>query len=388
MDLRRRLRTIAPLLAVCAIAHASAGDAIDRAQTELRAGRFSEARDLAERILERHPEDVRARIVAATACVDRRQLRCAKEHVGALGRVASATPAYEILLGRLSLLNASLAHASQDSKLEQEHAMAAAAAFAEALALAPGQPETLGLRAKALLEAGRFAEAGEASKTWIDAAPRDSEAYATGARAFASVGAGNELGALMDRVPADPPEVAHVLHLTLLAGAAMVSSWADIRPLFDRVAAVETDPTSKLGLDAYRAMFTGDDPLPLLKALDYLDADPDDLLRVGSLARRKIPGRPEPASKTPGIVPPQIVHRVEPVLSDAQHRAKIEGRVLMLVRILKDGRVGSVHAISVSDPTYSKTAIDAVRGWTYEPATRDGAPIEYPYVIRMDFRFS
>lgn len=71
---------------------------------------------------------------------------------------------------------------------------------------------------------------------------------------------------------------------------------------------------------------------------------------------------------------------------DIARRARIEGIVIFLVRIRKDGTVGSVHELWSSNPMFVKAARDAVEQWRYSPATKNGEAFEVPFFVRVDFR--
>jgi len=85
-------------------------------------------------------------------------------------------------------------------------------------------------------------------------------------------------------------------------------------------------------------------------------------------------------------VAPQPVSRPAAVYPDIARRARIQGAVIMLVRIRKDGTVGSMHLLATSNPMFNEAALTAVRQWRWTPGTMKGEPIEVPYVARVDFR--
>lgn len=63
-----------------------------------------------------------------------------------------------------------------------------------------------------------------------------------------------------------------------------------------------------------------------------------------------------------------------------------EGTVLLELLVLKNGRVEEVKVKESSGyPRLDKSAIDAVRRWKYNPATRGGEPIDYRYLQPVTF---
>ncbi|MEJ2629885.1 MAG: energy transducer TonB [Acidihalobacter sp.] len=91
---------------------------------------------------------------------------------------------------------------------------------------------------------------------------------------------------------------------------------------------------------------------------------------------------------------------VTPPRSDAAHlnnppppypslsrRLREEGRVVLDVYILADGRVGEIRLRrSSGHPRLDEVALDAVRRWRYVPARRGDEPIPFWYVQPVDFR--
>lgn len=79
-----------------------------------------------------------------------------------------------------------------------------------------------------------------------------------------------------------------------------------------------------------------------------------------------------------GVTPPKLVRQVLPryPLKSAIDRAS--GVVIVQFIVTKDGKVDSPR-IACSDPKrrFDDAALDAVREWVYEPATKDGQPVVY-----------
>jgi len=60
-------------------------------------------------------------------------------------------------------------------------------------------------------------------------------------------------------------------------------------------------------------------------------------------------------------------------------------RLRLLVR--SDGTVGSVEVVvSSGDPEVDRAAVDALSRWRFEPARRDGGPIDSYYFVWVTFQ--
>jgi protein TonB len=68
------------------------------------------------------------------------------------------------------------------------------------------------------------------------------------------------------------------------------------------------------------------------------------------------------------------ISRVDPDYPMQAKANKIEGIVIVRIRIDKDGRVEKAEVIS-GDPQLSQAAVDAVRQWRYKPATIAGTAV-------------
>jgi protein TonB len=84
------------------------------------------------------------------------------------------------------------------------------------------------------------------------------------------------------------------------------------------------------------------------------------------------------------IDPCQLVHSVQPIYPRAAKKQHVEGNVELRVVVGVDGKVQSVGLVS-GEPLLVPAAIDAARGFRYNPALLDGKPIETVQTINMSF---
>jgi TonB family protein len=82
------------------------------------------------------------------------------------------------------------------------------------------------------------------------------------------------------------------------------------------------------------------------------------------------------------------VKHVTPVYPQAARDAKIQGVVILEMRIGPDGRVDDVHVL-VSIPELDQAAIDAVKQWEYVPLLVNGVPTQtnpLPVAVRFSLQ--
>jgi TonB family protein len=63
----------------------------------------------------------------------------------------------------------------------------------------------------------------------------------------------------------------------------------------------------------------------------------------------------------------KVVTRVAPVYPDLARKLKLRGVVKLIVVIAPDGKVKSTEVMG-GNPVLTQAAVEAVRGWRYEPA--------------------
>jgi TonB family protein len=102
-------------------------------------------------------------------------------------------------------------------------------------------------------------------------------------------------------------------------------------------------------------------------------------------ARLRVPGavRGEDA-----VNPPKVMKHVDPIYTEAARKNRVEGYVLLDIRVDKTGDVRDVVVLQELTWGLSQAAVDAVKQWKFQPATmRDGTPVEslvsYGVVFRL-----
>ena len=87
------------------------------------------------------------------------------------------------------------------------------------------------------------------------------------------------------------------------------------------------------------------------------------------------------------VVEANLIHDVAPTYPSEAGRARIQGTVVLLAVIGKDGSVQDVRVES-GLPLLAQAAIDAVKQWRYRPYLVDGEPVEVDSRITINFTLS
>ena len=86
------------------------------------------------------------------------------------------------------------------------------------------------------------------------------------------------------------------------------------------------------------------------------------------------------------VAKPVIADSVSPEYPDSAKDAGTTGLVVMRTVIGKNGSIRDAWITESLDEALDKAALNAVRQWTFEPATLDGKPVEVYYNLTMKFQ--
>ena len=84
------------------------------------------------------------------------------------------------------------------------------------------------------------------------------------------------------------------------------------------------------------------------------------------------------------VQPPTLVHRVSPDYPGSWKKEGLQGTVHLHMTIAKDGSVRDIKIVD-GDSRLAKSAEKAVKQWRYEPALKDGEPIEMQATVAVAF---
>jgi len=86
--------------------------------------------------------------------------------------------------------------------------------------------------------------------------------------------------------------------------------------------------------------------------------------------------------------PPDPLHKVDPKYIADAVLERVEGVVRLSAVIRKDGHVESVELLKHLDDRLDKSAEEALGKWQFQPALRDGAPVDVDAVFEIPFRLA
>jgi TonB family protein len=87
----------------------------------------------------------------------------------------------------------------------------------------------------------------------------------------------------------------------------------------------------------------------------------------------------------PGVTPPQVVHRADPVYPSDMTSAKPEGSVVLDAVIPENGIPHVIRVIRSLDWQFDEIAINALKEWRFSPAIKDGEPVKVRMNVAVEF---
>jgi protein TonB len=104
------------------------------------------------------------------------------------------------------------------------------------------------------------------------------------------------------------------------------------------------------------------------------------------------PAPPEPEAAPPevllvgGVIArPRQLHAPRPAYTEAARRARIQGAVILEVRLDEHGRVGEVSVLRSQPLGLTESAVAAVSRWRYEPARLGGRAVPVLMTVTINF---
>jgi TonB family protein len=85
---------------------------------------------------------------------------------------------------------------------------------------------------------------------------------------------------------------------------------------------------------------------------------------------------------------PVLIRQVQPEYTDEGRAARVQGTVVLRLEVDPGGKVArtGIRVVRSLGLGLDEKAIDAVRQWTFKPATKDGVPVSAPATIEVNFR--
>jgi TonB family protein len=90
--------------------------------------------------------------------------------------------------------------------------------------------------------------------------------------------------------------------------------------------------------------------------------------------------------KNDGITPPRLIYGPDPEYSDKARKRKIEGVVTLGLVVTSVGTTTDIRVLNGRGYGLDEKAIEAVRRWKFQPATKDGKPVSVGIAVEIMFR--
>ncbi|MFQ5789895.1 MAG: TonB family protein [Acidobacteriota bacterium] len=125
---------------------------------------------------------------------------------------------------------------------------------------------------------------------------------------------------------------------------------------------------------------------PLYRAIEHRHAEIIELLHAAAQATAGRKRSGQETAPIEGTVPPQIVVSAPAPYTDSALEQGIEGTVVLMALVRRDGSVGAVSVSKSLEESLDRSALRAVRKWKFDPATRGGKLVEVIVEIKVDFK--
>jgi TonB family protein len=86
-----------------------------------------------------------------------------------------------------------------------------------------------------------------------------------------------------------------------------------------------------------------------------------------------------------GVSPPRQIDAPEPEFSDAARGVKFQGTVVLWVIVNNEGVPTGIRILSPVGAGLDAKAVQAVKGWKFKPAEKDGQPVSVAIAVQVDF---
>lgn len=87
----------------------------------------------------------------------------------------------------------------------------------------------------------------------------------------------------------------------------------------------------------------------------------------------------------PGITRAKATYQPNPEYSDRAARKKIQGDVRLSIVVTAEGTVRDPQVTRSLDKDLDKNAVECVKKWKFDPATKDGKPVATHVAVEVSF---
>lgn len=85
---------------------------------------------------------------------------------------------------------------------------------------------------------------------------------------------------------------------------------------------------------------------------------------------------------------PVLLNRVQPAYPEEARKNRIQGSVILSTVVDDKGNVEKVEPVESPDPMLTDAAVEAVKKWTYRPATKNGKPVKVRMTVTVAFKLA
>ncbi len=85
------------------------------------------------------------------------------------------------------------------------------------------------------------------------------------------------------------------------------------------------------------------------------------------------------------IKPPKLIHYVEPEFSPSSKEAFVEGTVKISTVVTQEGKPTRCRISSGLSAEEDRTAMEALKQWTFHPGTKGDKPVNVRITVEIDF---
>jgi len=86
-----------------------------------------------------------------------------------------------------------------------------------------------------------------------------------------------------------------------------------------------------------------------------------------------------------GVSPPVAIYKPDPEFSEEARKAKYQGVCLLGLVVGSDGRPRNIRVLSSLGMGLDEKAIEAVKNWKFEPAMKEGHPVNVEIAVEVEF---
>ncbi len=86
-----------------------------------------------------------------------------------------------------------------------------------------------------------------------------------------------------------------------------------------------------------------------------------------------------------GVTPPKPVFSPDPEFSEPARSAKYQGAVVLLIAVDKQGKVRNIRIANPLGFGLDEKAVETVARWRFNPAKKDGEPVDAELAVEVDF---